>query len=56
MANTLKYVGRNVISINFKGLLNVENVDNIIKGYKSDIIEEKRNMNVSSGGAPWLQN
>lgn len=35
----LKYAGRNVIGIAFKGLLNTQDVNTIFQGFKSDFIE-----------------
>lgn len=52
----LRYIGRNVMQVSFNGLLNTQDVDSLFKGFKSDIITKKNEMNVSSGGAPWLEN
>ena len=44
------------MQMNFNGLLNTQDVDSLFKGFKSPIITKKNEMNVSSGGAPWLEN
>lgn len=54
--NLLKYIGRTTMEINFNGLLNTQDVDSLFKGFKSPIITRKNELNVSSGGAPWLEN
>lgn len=44
------------MEVNFNGLLNTQDVDSLFKGFKSPIITKKNELNVSSGGAPWLEN
>ena len=55
-SDVLKYIGRTVMQINFNGLLNSQDVDSLFKAFKSQIITKKNELNISSGGAPWLEN
>lgn len=54
--DVLKYIGRNVMQVNFNGILNSQDVGSLFNGFKSQIINKKNQMNISSGGAPWLEN
>lgn len=44
------------MQVGFKGILNTQDVDALFKGFKSNIINKKNELNISSGGAPWLEN
>ena len=52
----LKYVASVVMNIKFKGIFSAKKVVDLFKGSNSTLIDTKKEMNVSTGGAPWLSN
>lgn len=54
LKNRLKYIGKNVMQISYRGLINTVDVNRLFSGFSSDLLERKKNLNISSGGAPWL--
>lgn len=54
--NLLKYVATNVVWIGMKGVLFEQNSEGLFKGYNSTLVEEKKKLNVSIGGTPWMDN
>lgn len=55
-AKLLKYIATNVVEVGLKGLLMGQNYHDFFNGYNSTVIDSKKKMDVSQGGAPWLDN
>jgi hypothetical protein len=52
--DALQYVGKIVMNIGFKGILNSLDGNAVFDGFKSELIEQKQNMSIDGGGAPWM--
>jgi adenylate cyclase len=52
--DNIRYVGKVVINIYFKGLLNTFDADTIFEGFASELIDKKQKMSIEGGGAPWM--